>query len=176
VPTSAKGIYWDALLHELVIMYPGAYLMQCHRNLFRYLVAWFFVVLPTFFADDRSSELSLTDVEFLFGKECWVFCTKTLVGNKHSYLKFWDKNVNFFDKIKNWRFLNLHNTFTYIFFNIQTIYIQYGEPLWLSGKWLKWENKLNREDPGSLPTPGNLFKNVHTIYNSIAAYYTEGHS
>jgi hypothetical protein len=25
--------------------------------------------------------------------------------------------------------------------------------------WWKWENKLNWEDPGSLPTPGNLFKN-----------------
>jgi hypothetical protein len=24
-------------------------------------------------------------------------------------------------------------------------------------KWWKWENKLYREDPGLLPTPGNLF-------------------
>jgi hypothetical protein len=24
-------------------------------------------------------------------------------------------------------------------------------------KWWKWENKWNQEDPGSLPTPGNLF-------------------
>jgi hypothetical protein len=34
-------------------------------------------------------------------------------------------------------------------------------------KWWKWENKLNLEDQGSLPTPGNLFflKKLYKIFN-----------
>jgi hypothetical protein len=34
-----------------------------------------------------------------------------------------------------------------------------GEPLWLSGKVMECENKLNQKIPGSLPSPGNLLKN-----------------
>jgi hypothetical protein len=32
-----------------------------------------------------------------------------------------------------------------------------GEPLWLSGKMMEWENKWNQNIPGSLPTPGSFF-------------------
>jgi hypothetical protein len=32
-----------------------------------------------------------------------------------------------------------------------------GEPLWLSGKVMEWENKRNQKIPGSLPSPSNLF-------------------
>jgi hypothetical protein len=32
-----------------------------------------------------------------------------------------------------------------------------GEPMWLSGKMMEWENKRNQKIPGSLPSsPGNL--------------------
>jgi hypothetical protein len=34
-------------------------------------------------------------------------------------------------------------------------------------KWCKWENKWNQEDPGSLPTPGNLLKNPNIFYCKI---------
>jgi hypothetical protein len=34
-------------------------------------------------------------------------------------------------------------------------------------KWWKWENKLNQEDPGLLPTPGNLLKNL-TLGENVA--------
>jgi hypothetical protein len=34
-----------------------------------------------------------------------------------------------------------------------------GEPLWLSGKVMEWENKWNQKIPGSLPSPpSNLGK------------------
>jgi hypothetical protein len=33
----------------------------------------------------------------------------------------------------------------------------FGEPLWLSGKVVEWENKWNQKIPGMLPIPGNLF-------------------
>jgi hypothetical protein len=33
-------------------------------------------------------------------------------------------------------------------------------------KWWKWENKKNREDPGSLRTPGHLFKKYSTVNTS----------
>jgi hypothetical protein len=37
-----------------------------------------------------------------------------------------------------------------------------GDPLWLSGKVMEWENKKNHKIPGSLPSPWNLFKkNMH---------------
>jgi hypothetical protein len=37
----------------------------------------------------------------------------------------------------------------------------------------KWENKWNREDPGSLPTPGNLFKKLAycALWNKIFFFY-----
>jgi hypothetical protein len=31
-----------------------------------------------------------------------------------------------------------------------------GEPLWLIGKVMEWENKQNQKIPGSLPSLGNL--------------------
>jgi hypothetical protein len=45
-----------------------------------------------------------------------------------------------------------------------------GEPLWLSGKAVKRENKWNREAPGSLPTPGNLLKMVFEHVPSLAHF------
>jgi hypothetical protein len=42
--------------------------------------------------------------------------------------------------------------------------INIGEPLWLSGKVMKWENEQNQKIPGSPPTlPGQLRKYKHHV-------------
>jgi hypothetical protein len=39
-----------------------------------------------------------------------------------------------------------------------------GEPLWVSGKVMKWENKLNQKIRASLPSPDNLFFKKNSTY------------
>jgi hypothetical protein len=40
-------------------------------------------------------------------------------------------------------------------------------------KWWKWETKWNWEDPGSLPTPGNLFFLKKSICPTVTTYQTK---
>jgi hypothetical protein len=42
----------------------------------------------------------------------------------------------------------------------------HGEPLWLSGKVMEWDNIQNQKIPGSLPSPGNLKKCFYITGNA----------
>jgi hypothetical protein len=90
---------------------------------------------------------------FIWNFFIWNFFIRNFFIRNFFIWNFFIRNFfiqNFF--IRNFFIRNLFwKLFYYFFIN--------GEPLWLSGKVIEWENKQNQKIPGSLVCPGNLFKN-----------------